>query len=107
MTLPRRPHVGFVLERSLGHITHADNLRRNLASERDIDADVVEVEWETTGLAAKLPVFNSNWTVRSGVRARRRIRRMQGTRPLDALFVHTQVPAVLVPDWVARIPTVV
>jgi glycosyltransferase involved in cell wall biosynthesis len=27
--------------------------------------------------------------------------------PLDSLFVHTQVPAVLSPDWLKRIPTVV
>jgi glycosyltransferase involved in cell wall biosynthesis len=32
---------------------------------------------------------------------------MHRARPLDALFIHTQVPAVLSTDWVARLPTVV
>jgi glycosyltransferase involved in cell wall biosynthesis len=48
-----------------------------------------------------------NWTVRAGVRSRRAIRRLQRERPLDALFVHTQVPAIGVPDLVRKIPTVV
>ena len=33
-----------------------------------------EVAWDVDGLGAKVPGFNSNWTVRSGVRARRAIR---------------------------------
>ena len=65
------------------------------------------MEWGTTGLPARIPVFNTNWTVRAGVRARHGIRRMQRTRPLDALFIHTQVPAMLAPDLMRRIPTVV
>jgi glycosyltransferase involved in cell wall biosynthesis len=99
------PHVGFVLERSLGHITHADNLRRLLPLEPSIDAELVEIPYEVEGWSAKIPVFNSNWTVRSGLRARRLIRHLR--QPLDALFIHTQVPAVLASDWVKRIPTVV
>jgi glycosyltransferase involved in cell wall biosynthesis len=104
---PDRPRVGFVLERSLGHITHADNLRRLVPAEAGIDVELVEIPWETEGIAARLPVFATNWTVRSGLRARRAIRRMHRKAPLDALFVHTQVPAVLSADWVGRIPTVV
>jgi glycosyltransferase involved in cell wall biosynthesis len=32
---------------------------------------------------------------------------MHRERPLDALFIHTQVPSVLVPDWVRKVPSVV
>ena len=32
------PHVGFVLEQTLGHITHADNLRRLVPQHGAIDA---------------------------------------------------------------------
>jgi glycosyltransferase involved in cell wall biosynthesis len=45
--------------------------------------------------------------VRAGVRARRGIGRLQARRPLDALFIHTQVPAVLNQRWMKRLPTVV
>jgi glycosyltransferase involved in cell wall biosynthesis len=101
------PHVGFVLERSLGHTTHADNLARLLPSEVAIDSDITAIEWATTGVSRSIPAFNNNWTVRAGLRGRRGIRRMERARRLDALFIHTQVPALLATDWVMRIPTVV
>jgi glycosyltransferase involved in cell wall biosynthesis len=103
----RVPHVGFVLERSLGHITHAENLKRLLPAQTSIDPEILEIGWDVSGVSAKVPGFNSNWTVRSGVRARRALRSADRRRRLDALFVHTQVPAVLVPDWIRRRPTVV
>jgi glycosyltransferase involved in cell wall biosynthesis len=102
-----RPRIGFVLEHSLGHITHADNLRAALADQHAITAEIHDVPWETDGLPARMPGFNSNWTIRSGVRAWRSIQAMQRDRPLDALFVHTQVPAVLSSGWFRSIPTVV
>jgi glycosyltransferase involved in cell wall biosynthesis len=102
-----RPYVGFVLERALGHVTHAENLKRLLPHEPAVEAEVFEVAWDTSGWPARVPGFNSNWTVRAGIRARRGIRRMHHERRLDSLFIHTQVPAVLVPDWLRRIPTVV
>jgi glycosyltransferase involved in cell wall biosynthesis len=101
------PHLGFVLERSLGHLTHAETLARTVPLEPGITADVAQIDFTVEGFPARIPGFNSNWTIRSGVRARRVIRGMHRRRRLDALFVHTQVPAVLAPDWVARIPTVV
>ena len=96
-----------MLERSLGHITHADNLAKLLPGQDAISADLVELPWEATGLQSRLPVFSTNWTVRSGIRARKAIRHLKRSGPLDALFIHTQVPAVLSPDHVRRIPTVV
>src|SRR5690349_4955806 len=102
-----RPRLGFVLERSLGHITHADNLHRLLPQHEEIDSTIVDIEYEPTGWGAHVPVFRNNWTIRAGVRARRAIHRMQGNRPLDALFVHTQVPAVLATAWLKRCPNVV
>jgi len=45
--------------------------------------------------------------VRAGLRARQAIRDIRRDGPLDAMFVHTQVPAILLPDLLRRIPTVV
>src|SRR4051794_33043322 len=53
-----RPRIGFVLEHSLGHITHADNLRAALADQDAIAADIYDVPWETAGLPARIPGFN-------------------------------------------------
>jgi glycosyltransferase involved in cell wall biosynthesis len=102
-----RPRVGFVFEHSLGHVTHARNLRATLAAQDAITAEIHEVPWDMAGLPARIPGFNSNWTIRSGVRAWRLIHAMHRRRPLDALFVHTQVPAVLSSGWFRSIPTVV
>jgi glycosyltransferase involved in cell wall biosynthesis len=102
-----RPHVGFVLERALGHVTHAENLKQLLTRQSVVEADVFEVDYDTSGPMARVPLFRSNWTVRAGLRARRGIRRMDQTQRLDALFMHTQVPTVLSADWLLRIPTVI
>ncbi len=102
-----RPHIGFVFERSLGHVTHAETLAELIAEQPQITADVRQIDYAVDGIGAKIPGFRSNWTLRAGLRARRVVRSMNRTQRLDGLFVHTQVPAVLMPDRLARIPTVV
>jgi glycosyltransferase involved in cell wall biosynthesis len=55
----------------------------------------------------RIPIYRSNWTVRSGVRARRAIASMARDQQLDALFVHTFVPAALSRDWMRKVPTII
>jgi glycosyltransferase involved in cell wall biosynthesis len=100
------PRVGFILEQTLGHVTHAANLRSLVPADRRIDAEFVPVDYPRSGAAATLPGFR-NWTVQAGLRARRGIAALRRQGPLEALFVHTQVPAILLPDVMRRIPTVV
>jgi glycosyltransferase involved in cell wall biosynthesis len=102
-----RPRVGFVLERSLGHITHADNLERLLPGHLEIDSEIMEIPFDVEGWGSRIPLFNSNWTVRAGVRAARAIAHTHRRTPLDALFVHTQVPSVLAMHWIKTIPSIV
>jgi glycosyltransferase involved in cell wall biosynthesis len=101
------PKVGFVFEQALGHVTHAHNVRAVITSDPSISAIWCPIPFEVNGLAARIPVFASNWTVRAGVRARRAIRHAHRAGGLDGLFVHTQVPAVLATDWLKRLPSVV
>ena len=49
----------------------------------------------------------SNWTVRSSLAARRAVADLEASGPLDALFVHTHVPATGLGAIMDRIPTVV
>lgn len=98
---------GFLLEQTLGHRTHSQNLQANVPKDQTIRPVWGPIEWNLTGLAAHIPVYNSNWTVRAGLRARRVLRQIQRQSPLDALFIHTQVPAVFLADWMSHIPTVV
>jgi glycosyltransferase involved in cell wall biosynthesis len=101
------PRVGFVLEGILGHATHARNLERLVSTVGGIDSEFYAVPFAVTGVAARVPLYRSNWSLRAGLRSRRAIRAMHRRAPLDALFVHTQTPAVLSPDWLRRLPTVV
>lgn len=98
---------GFLLEQTLGHRTHSQNLQSNVPKDRSVQPLWGAIEWDLTGLAARLPVYNSNWTVRAGLRARRVAAQMQKHHAVDALFIHTQVAAVFMTDWMQRIPTIV
>lgn len=99
--------IAFVVEQSLGHVTHAANLRAVVERDETVRARWCPIPYETVGLASRVPVFNSNWTVRAGIRARREIGAAARGGGVDALFVHTQVPAVLSADWLRKIPSVV
>lgn len=99
-------HLAFALEQTLGHVTHGDNLRRIVGGDPAVDSTFLLVEPAMGPRAARVPGW-SNWTVRAGIRARRLVRAAHRTRPIDAMFVHTQVPAVLLGRWMRRVPTVV
>jgi glycosyltransferase involved in cell wall biosynthesis len=99
--------IGFIIEQTLGHVAHSQNLQTNLASQDKVQAHWVLPTWEVTGIAGRIPLYRSNWTVRAGLRARAQLAGIQRGTRLDALFFHTQVPAVLSQDWMGRIPSVV
>jgi glycosyltransferase involved in cell wall biosynthesis len=96
-----------VIEQALGHHTHAENLRRAVPEDGEVDAAFGLVPWSLRGAERWIPVYRSNWTLRAGLRARRLLRDMHRAAPLDALVIHTQVPAVLAIDWLRRVPTLV
>jgi glycosyltransferase involved in cell wall biosynthesis len=98
---------GFLLEQSLGHVTHAKNLLTNVALDPEVHAHWGLIDFEATGIGGRIPVYKSNWTVRAGVRARREVARMNRQTKLDALFFNTQVPAILAQRWLRRIPGIV
>jgi glycosyltransferase involved in cell wall biosynthesis len=98
---------GFLLEQALGHVTHTKNLLTNVALDQEVRAHWGLIDFEATGIAGRIPVYRSNWTVRAGMRARREVARMNGKTKLDALFFHTQVPAILAQSWLRKIPGIV
>lgn len=99
--------VGFVMEQVLGHITHTKNLQSNIAGDPDVRAEWGLLYFDTPGLGGRIPLYKSNWTVRAGLRARSAIQRIAQAHTLDALFFHTQVPALFALDWMRRIPSIV
>jgi glycosyltransferase involved in cell wall biosynthesis len=100
-------NIGFIMEQALGHVTHTKNLQTNVPNDPEVHAYWGLVPFEATGLAARIPVYKSNWTVRAGLRARGAIARIARQTQLDALFFHTQVPAILATSWLRKIPSIV
>ena len=107
MTQEEICHIAFTIEQALGHKTHGKNLQEIVSNDPTIQAHWALPAWDVQGFSARLPLYNSNWTIRAGWRARRALARLQKEQALDALFFHTQVTAVLAPDWLRRFPSVV
>ncbi len=102
-----RPTAVFVLEQTLGHVTHSKNLHALVPAAGDVEPVFVPVRFDSASL--RIPGW-SNWTIRAGIRARRALAGLRRATPpvhADVMFVHTQVPAVLLGSWMKRIPTVV
>lgn len=99
--------VGFILEQTLGHRTHSANLQRNVAGNAMVHPVWGLIPWEASGVGAVIPGYRSNWTIRAGLRARTALRKMRRKSALDALFIHTQVPSVLLFDKIHQMPTVI
>ena len=100
-------NIAFVLELALGHVTHARNLQQNVVRRAEVNPLWLLVPYEVTGTAARIPLYKSNWTVRSGWRARAALRQAKQAGPIDGILFHTQVPAVLCADWIGAYPSVV
>jgi glycosyltransferase involved in cell wall biosynthesis len=99
--------IGFIVEQTLGHITHTSNLIQNVAGDPSIQAHWGLPAFGTDGLAARLPIYRNNWTLQAGFQTRRLLAEIHRREKLQALFFHTQVTATLAQDWLERIPSIV
>jgi hypothetical protein len=99
--------IGFVMEQTLGHVTHTQNFRHWV----ELDAEVVPT-WIPVSFSApdhwnKAPLVRDNWTLRASLRARAQVQAVLRSERLDGLFFHTQVTALFAQRLMDRIPTVV
>jgi glycosyltransferase involved in cell wall biosynthesis len=106
-TSPGQYRIGFIVEQALGHVTHGQNLNKNVLKDASVEAWWGFPSWQKTGLAGRIPLYKNNWTVQAGLQTRRILAEMRRRVRLDALFFHTQVTAVLSLDWLRKIPSVV
>ncbi len=102
-----RVRVLGIVEWGLGHRTHGLNLMAAADRLPWIDASWHRLELDPTRYSGPFAGLRSNWTVQSGIEARRRIRQARRTGDADAVLVHTFVPAVLSAAEFDRIPAVV
>jgi glycosyltransferase involved in cell wall biosynthesis len=96
----------FVLEQTLGHVAHGLNIERALAREPGIQPAVIRVDYSDPAGLQRLPGLRS-WSWRASVHARNALRERLREGPLDAIFIHTQVAALLATEIMRSVPTVV
>jgi glycosyltransferase involved in cell wall biosynthesis len=97
---------GFVLEQTLGHVAHGLNIERALTRESDIQPSVIHVDFSDPAGLQRLPGLRT-WSWRASVTARDALRERLREGPLDAIFIHTQVAALLAVEIMKCVPTVV
>jgi glycosyltransferase involved in cell wall biosynthesis len=101
------PEFGFVMEQTLGHVTHHQNLARWVAEAPDICAHWLPIAPDQQDRWTRMPVIGGNWSLLSSLRARDALRATTRTAQLDALFLHTQTTALFASPFMRRIPSIV
>jgi glycosyltransferase involved in cell wall biosynthesis len=96
----------FVMEQGLGHVVHGMNLEKMLSEQADIDATILPIRPADRPATRRLP-FTGNWSVQMSLTTRQTLNRTLPRRPVDALFIHTQVAALFATKIMRDVPTVV
>lgn len=97
---------GFVMEQTLGHVTHYKNLRATIDADPAVEASWYPLAFSPRGTLETLPPLRGNWTLRSSWRAHR-VLSHGGAEQHDALFYHTQVTTLLSTGLMRRVPSVI
>ncbi len=99
-------NLGFALEHSLGHTTHAQNLKDVLRGRTDIVPTYVDLPYDgLPGAWTRLPGVRSNWSLRASLGAWLGLRGRAGR--LDGALFHTQVTALFSAGLMRRMPSVI
>jgi glycosyltransferase involved in cell wall biosynthesis len=99
--------LGFVMEQTLGQVTHTKNFQQWVARDPSIIPTWFPISYEERRGLAALPLLSRNWTVRASLQARDRVRAALRTQAFDALFFHTQVTALFAHRIMVEVPTIV
>ena len=99
--------VAFVMEQTLGHVTHYRNLRAAVSDRPGLASTWLPIPFAAGQVGRLVPLFRNNWSVRASWRARRALRAALARGPLDAVLFHTQVASLFSVDLMRRVPTIV
>jgi glycosyltransferase involved in cell wall biosynthesis len=99
--------LGFVMEQTLGQITHTQNFQEWVARDASVVATWLPIAYETRKGWASIPLLGRNWTIRASLQAIEHVRAALRTQRFDALFFHTQVTSLFAHGLMLEIPTVV
>jgi glycosyltransferase involved in cell wall biosynthesis len=98
--------LGFALEYSLGHVTHAENLKNVLMRDAGVRPTYVDLPYDQTpGWWSRLPGVRSNWSLRASLGAYLGL--YPRAKSLDGILFHTQVTSLLGVGLMRNIPSVI
>jgi len=99
--------LGFIMEQTLGHITHDRNLRQFVNADGEVVPEWIPIEYNRLDVWERLPFIRNNWSLRASLRARIFVREHLRQQMLDGLFFHTQVTSLFSASFMRQIPTLV
>lgn len=99
--------LGFVFDYELGHITHQKNLERYIAEDQSVRPEWILIPPRTGDRWDKIPKIKNHLPLRQSLRARPAIRKAHKLAPLDGVYCHTQVMAMLGSGLPRRVPLVI
>jgi glycosyltransferase involved in cell wall biosynthesis len=99
--------LGFVMEQTLGQVTHDQNFRNWVVHDPDVAPTWMPIPFDAPDRWSRLPWVRSNWTLRASLRARHQVRAALRSDRFDGLFFHTPVTALFAQRLMAKVPTVV
>src|SRR5262245_41595265 len=102
-----RYRFGFVMEQTLGQVTHTKNFQQWVTRDASIVPTWLPISYEERHGLAALPVVRQNWTLTASLEARGKVRSALRTQTFDALFFHTQVTALFAHRMMSKVPTIV
>ncbi|MBV9328522.1 MAG: glycosyltransferase family 4 protein [Chloroflexi bacterium] len=95
------------MEQALGHVTYYRNLRRYTDQQTDIDPVWLPIAFEPSAGFRWVPILSGNWSLRASWRARQALCRLIASRPVDAVFFHTQVTSLFSIGIMRQVPSIV
>ena len=98
--------VAFVLEQTLGHVSHSRNIERALTRATHIEPTVIRLEYPPKPWARGLSPLQ-NWSLRASLATRNALLDRLRAGRIDALFIHTQVASLLSTSIMRSVPTVI
>jgi len=99
--------MAFIMEQTLGHVTHYRNLLQYVEADCRIDPEWLLVPYEADDRWQRMPVTRTNWSLRASLRARGYVSAMMRKRRPAGLFYHTQVTSLLSTSYMRSIPTII
>jgi glycosyltransferase involved in cell wall biosynthesis len=102
-----RLRAAFVMEQTLGHVTHYRNMREVVADRTDVHPIWLPIPFDVRGPEHLVPLLRSNWSVRASWRARSALMAALSQQQIDVMLFHTQVTALFSHSIMRRVPAVV